>query len=203
MSRAGDWLRPAAEVLDVWRRGRTLDDAPPEREHREATGTIGLHAGLVEQVAGEAAALIAHRPPDQVIDRVGRAYLERWWIERSEGRAIYLHHWLGDDPDLGLHDHPADSASLCLAGALRERWLARGDLPDSQIRERFLAPGAVVYRRAAHAHQMYVESEEPLTLFVFGPRSASAEWGFWVPSPDGTRKVRYRHPSPPIHPPQE
>lgn len=168
--------------------------------HYAGVDALGFGEWVLDVLAAEARALIGQRPPDQVIRRVGRPYLERWWLRRGVTGAVYLHRWLGDDPDFGLHDHPADSLSLLLTGALRERWLAAGDLPDHCISEVRLARGAVTYRTAACAHQIYIDSPrvEPLTLFVFGPRAADAAWGFWVPSPDGAgRKVRERHPSPP------
>ena len=196
-------LDALAEVLHGWRALCAAFGAG-ESVVRDARDTLGVGARFLGQALGEARALAAARRPDQVIERVARPYLERWWLERTADRAVYVHRWLGDDPDLGLHDHPADSASLCLGGELRELWMPAGDLPDHHLHDRRLRPGAVCYRSAAHAHQLRIVSEaEPWTLFVFGPRAPDAAWGFWVPSPDGTRKVRHRHPSPSIHPPQE
>ena len=193
----GTWLRTAAEILDVWR-GAALPDVSavcPGGAARQ----LGLDEAMRDRVVGEAMALTASRPPDQVIERVGRPYLERWWLERGGLRSLYVHRWRGDDPDLGLHDHPADSASLVLAGCYRERWLAHGDQPDRWIRTWDLAPGDVAYRPARHAHQIHLHGPGPhLTLFIFGARAR--QWGFWVPSPDGTAKTLQRHPSAPPAP---
>ena len=170
----GTYLPLLASVLDGWRE-LTAAYTNGESLARNAGDTLGADAGLIDIARAEAEALVADRAPDQVIERVGRPYLERWHLERSTDRAVYLHVWRGNDPDMGLHDHPAASASLCLGGVLRERWLPAGHLPDHHIRTRRLATGAVCYRSAAHAHQMYIESEAtPITLFVFGARGADA-----------------------------
>lgn len=193
----GETLRNVAAVLAM---SRALHaHANPSAAYYPDVAALGFGGWVLPVLAHEAALHMASRPPDQVIDRVGRPYLERWWLVREDAGASYLHRWLGDDPDLGLHDHPADSASLLIEGALRERWLPAGALPDADIRTAHLGPGAVVYRTASHAHQMYVASRDtPLTLFVFGPRGPDAQWGFWVPSKDGAGKVRMRHPFPPV-----
>ena len=187
-----DWRRRRARLLDVWQGGARLDVSvlAPDGDVR----VLGLGAALRAQAVAQALALTAHSPPDQVIEREGRPYLERWWLERGGIRSVYVHRWLGDDPDRGLHDHPVDSASLVLAGRYRERWLPRGDMSDDRISTWELAPGDVAYRAARHAHQIYLHGPPPhLTLFVFGPRSR--QWGFWVPSGDGTHKTLRRHPS--------
>ena len=194
------YLPILAQVLDGWRALMALY-RDGESVVQDSSDTLGADTVVIDLARAEAEALVAERAPDQVIERVGRPYLERWWLERSADRAVYLHRWLGDDPDLGLHDHPADSASLCLAGQLAERWLPAGHLPDHLIRTRRLASGAVCYRAAAHAHQMYIASEAaPLTLFAFGPRAPDAAWGFWVAAP-GVGKERQRHPSAAMPPP--
>lgn len=201
----GDLLREVAAVMAISRALHGGDvpayaaHAVRRTAHYPCEDALGYGPWVLDALAAEARALMARRPPDQVIERVGRPYLERWWLQRSVHGATYLHRWLGDDPDIGLHDHPADSLSLLLTGALLERWLARGDLPDHCIHEQRLERGAVTYRPAAHAHQIYVDSPvEPLTLFVFGPRGPDPAWGFWVPDPEGgTRKVRMRHPPAP------
>ena len=193
----GRTLRDVAAVLDV---SRALHaDTHPSAAYYPRISALGFGGWILPVLEREVDALMASRLPDQVIERVGRPYLERWWLARDDRGATYLHRWLGDDPDLGLHDHPADSASLLIAGALRERWLPAGSLPDADVRTEHLDAGAVVYRTASHAHQMYLASHQtPVTLFVFGPRAEDAEWGFWVPAPDGAGKVRMRHPSPPM-----
>ena len=195
------------EVAAVMAMSRALHggDIPSLAHHRvgrvahyASEEALGYGEWVLAALAAEARALMERCPPDEVIDRCGRPYLERWHLLRDGTGRTYLHRWRGDDPDLGLHDHPADSLSLVIAGGLRERWLAHGALPGHCIATRDLPRGAVTYRTAACAHQLRVATPDvvPLTLFVFGPRAADAAWGFWVPDPDGdgTRKVRMRHP---------
>lgn len=191
------WLRTAAEILDVWRGGALPDVSAVAPGGAERV--LGLDTAMRDRVVAEALWLTHDRPPDQVIERVGRPYIERWWLERGALRSIYVHRWLGDDPDQGLHDHPADSASIVLAGRQRERWLQRGDLPDRELRTWDLSPGDVTYRPARHAHQIHLHGPPPhLTLFIFGVRSR--QWGFWLPSGDGSHKTLQRHPSAPPAP---
>ena len=187
-----DWndriIRATAAMLSAW----LEHPAGTERGFRcqRITETCLTPLSLI----GEAAdAIIARGPPDQRIGAPGRIYLERWWLERGPRRSVYLHRYIGDDPRRDLHDHPADSASLMLRGALLERWLPRGSAVEAEVRRQGLGAGTVTYRPAEHAHQLetwplgaeVTAGEQPLTLFVFGPRRR--RWGFWVPARDGRR----------------
>lgn len=145
----------------------------------------------LEDIAGAVRRHMAAAQPDQVIARQGSAYLERWWLERSLVRSIYLHRFVGPDPDVGPHDHPWNSASLLLAGTQIERWLQDGS-SRATPHCRTLVAGYVTYRPARFAHQLQIRpgSEPPITLFVTG--RVSRDWGFWVER-DGARRLE-RHP---------
>ena len=55
--------------------------------------------------------------PVKVISDNGRRYLERYFVCSAFGVRVYLHRFVGSDPDRGLHDHPwAWAISLILSG---------------------------------------------------------------------------------------
>jgi len=57
------------------------------------------------------------RLPCRLIQEDGRPYLERYYIGTPFGWRIYLHRFVGSDPDRGLHDHPWKRAySIVLSG---------------------------------------------------------------------------------------
>lgn len=115
------------------------------------------------------------RPPDFVVGAgsPGGAYLERWWIiPRNPVFNIYLHHFLRDDDDRALHDHPWASLSLMLVGVLFEQ------TDDGPTRRRITA-GDIVFRRARFRHRLELGSGRATTLFITGPRVRA--WGFWCP----------------------
>jgi hypothetical protein len=43
-------------------------------------------------------------------------YLFRWTVAKWRGRGIYIHHFVGDDWSLDLHDHPKRFVSIGLKG---------------------------------------------------------------------------------------
>lgn len=120
------------------------------------------------------------RPPDQQItNRDGDVYLNRWWIvRRAKAKRfrfnIYLHHFVRSDEDRALHDHPWWSISFLLKGRAIEHY--RNDIGACVIRIpwRFLP----VFRKAKHAHRMEVRGDV-WTLFITGPKVR--EWGFHCP----------------------
>lgn len=179
MTKTEEVLREQARLLDDWRRYLGgIGQATTVAEIHGARSAVGQTRAAAEEWT-------RLRPPEQTIWREERAYLQRWWLERTRERCVYLHRFLAPDPDHGLHDHPADSASLLLAGRQIEHWREDGADASTPPRVRVLDEGAFVWRPAAHAHQLYPApgSGPPLTLFVFGPRVRS--WGFWVPDGRG------------------
>lgn len=44
--------------------------------------------------------------PCKIISEAGRPYLERYFVCALFGIRVYLHRFVGSDPDRGLHDHP-------------------------------------------------------------------------------------------------
>lgn len=64
---------------------------------------------------------IAGRLPCRIISDDGQPYLERYYLATLFGVRLYLHRFVGDDPNRGLHDHPWPWAfSLILFGRYQE-----------------------------------------------------------------------------------
>lgn len=170
------------------------------------------------------ASIAARRPPDFIVgaDAAGGAYLERWYItpwrhwqtrlraraQRVPSRArrfaawaggllpnLYLHHFLRDDDDRALHDHPSWAASLILDSSYIEHTIDAGGIH----RHREYRAGALRLLPIRHAHRIelptakrweqgtgVVRTAIPCwTLFLMGPTVRA--WGFhcpqrgWVP----------------------
>lgn len=112
-------------------------------------------------------------------------YLWRWTILKWRGKfSLYLHHFVGDDWSLDLHDHPKRFISIGLWGWYLEEtplypigpndWHA----PD-QIKTRITRYNAPWIRTfaATHIHRLTVPSKNCWTLVaVLKP---VREWGFW------------------------
>lgn len=138
--------------------------------------------------------VMAKRDPDFVVgaDSDGGAYLRRWWlIPRNPVFNIYLHHFLRDDDDRALHDHPWPWLSFLLGGSYIEHTIAAGGIHRRQTR----LPGSLKVSAPRRAHRIeLVRSDDKYiagkavpcwTIFITGPRLRG--WGFhcpergWVP----------------------
>jgi hypothetical protein len=141
--------------------------------------------GLIENFA---LGVIASRPRDQVIERHGSPYMERWYLARkamvpsnapvgrfddpgalipSELENLYLHRFLrGDDED--LHDHPWPWATLIVRGGY---WEQLGD-----DRRAWRDAGDVLLRAAAQRHANF--DVEPGTITLFATMPKERDWGF-------------------------
>jgi hypothetical protein len=95
-------------------------------------------------------------------------YLFRWTILKFRGRGIYLHHFVGDDWSLDLHDHPKRFISIGLKGWYRE------ETPSSQCE--YHAPWLRTFA-AEHIHRLTVPSKNCWTLVIVLKPVRS--WGFW------------------------
>lgn len=146
-----------------------------------------LYTRLCERV-------VLARSPDFIVgqDAPGGAYLRRWWlIPRNKVLNVYLHHFLRDDDDRALHDHPWIWCSLLLRGSYIEHTILAGGVHRRQVR----TAGSIKLSLPRRAHRIELISDwqngqrrtqgAPCwTLFITGPRVR--EWGFlcpngWVP----------------------
>lgn len=114
-------------------------------------------------------------------------YLYRWFLLRTRWFKAYLHHFVGDDWSLDLHDHPKRFISIGLRGSYVE-WT-----PDSHIvglDEKFAIFNAPWIRSfpADHIHRLAMVRSGgangtpeklhdcwTLVIVLRGTR----EWGFW------------------------
>lgn len=106
-------------------------------------------------------------------------YLYRWTVLRSRWGSLYLHHFVGDDWSLDLHDHPKRFISI----GLRGRYVELTPDPTSGTKGKtFTAPWLRTFP-AEHIHRIRMvrgwlrESEDCWTLVLV--LKATRPWGFW------------------------
>ncbi len=107
-------------------------------------------------------------------------YLYRWTVAKWGKRGVYLHHFVGDDWSLDLHDHPKRFISIGLWGSYVEEtpfhpadseWAALGP-----VRTTYRAPWIRSFP-ATHIHRITVPSKSCWTLVIV--LKTVREWGFW------------------------
>jgi len=99
----------------------------------------------------------------------GEPYLERYFLFGAMGRAVFIHRFVGSDPDRGTHCHPWDSSfSIILSGRYLEIRLKGA---------RVLTAPALNLIRGTDFHRIVLMDQDPVwTLFVHGKRTKG--WGF-------------------------
>jgi hypothetical protein len=119
------------------------------------------------------------------INGAGRCptYLYRWPLFRfawGKWGKIYLHHFVGDDWSLDLHDHPKRFISIGIWGWYVEEtpylnqdseWAKLGP-----VRTTHRAPWIRTFA-ASHIHRIEVPSRNCWTLVIV--LKPTREWGFW------------------------
>jgi len=112
------------------------------------------------------------KEPDLLIGDPKNPYLRRWYmVPRNENANVYLHEFLRDDDDRALHDHPWDSFSTLLEGALLE-------VDAKNPKGKLILSGDIRNRSADYAHRLVVV-QKGFSLFCTGPKIR--EWGFHCP----------------------
>lgn len=109
-------------------------------------------------------------------------YLVRWTLLKWwGGRGLYLHHFVGDDWSLDLHDHPKRFISIGLKGSYIEETpaglmdrIVRDKIVDTQV---FHAPWARTFP-AHHIHRIRLIDGEPCWTLVVVLKTVR-KWGFW------------------------
>lgn len=120
--------------------------------------------------------------PAEEINGSGRCptYLYRWAVAKWHGRGVYLHHFVGDDWSLDLHDHPKRFISIGLWGWYYEdtpypnqesEWARLGP-----VTTKFHAPWIRSFP-AHHIHRLRVPSRNCWTLCIV--LKPVRPWGFW------------------------
>jgi len=121
------------------------------------------------------------REPDFIVGGEDNPYLRRWWlIPRNRFFNIYLHHFMRDDDDRALHDHPWWNLSILLKGRYIEHTINAGGINVRTERR----AGQFKFRSAKSAHRIELPDGPCWTLFITGPRIRDC--GFhcrhgWVP----------------------
>lgn len=103
-------------------------------------------------------------------------YLYRWTIAKVWGkRGIYVHHFVGDDWSLDLHDHPKRFISIGLWGWYIEQ--TPYDVGWNGVTERrYNAPWFRSFP-ANYIHRLVVPSKNCWTLVIV--LKNQRPWGFW------------------------
>lgn len=111
-------------------------------------------------------------------------YLVRWTLLKLGQRGLYLHHFVGDDWSLDLHDHPKRFISIGLWGRYRE-WTFdqsqcfRGEpFWDTPIVSRVYRAPWIRTFPADHIHRITLVDAKPCWTLVFVLKTVRA-WGFW------------------------
>lgn len=96
-------------------------------------------------------------------------YLFRWTLLRFPWFSVYLHHFVGDDWSLDLHDHPKRFISIGLSGQYIE------ETPVGA--RRYRAPWVRTFP-ASHIHRLrMIDGGECWTLVIV--LKPVRDWGFW------------------------
>ena len=104
-------------------------------------------------------------------------YLWRWTVLARKGKfGVYLHHFVGDDWSLDLHDHPKRFISIGLWGWYIEETPCPEGWRSCTHHRRYRAPWIRTFS-AEHIHRLTVPSKNCWTLVVV--LKPVREWGFW------------------------
>lgn len=115
-------------------------------------------------------------------------YLVRWTLLKLWGGiGLYLHHFVGDDWSLDLHDHPKRFISVGLWGGYIEQCIVQMRVYDTyhgglihqprEIEVAYRAPWVRTFA-AEHTHRIRLIDKEPCWTLVLVLRT-SRRWGFW------------------------
>lgn len=139
---------------------------------------------------------ISGRLPCRIISDANAPYLERYYLCTVFGVCMYLHRFVGSDPDRGLHDHPWPWAvALVLSGFYIEE--RRGNERDEatprlagMLDSLHIKPEGVVRRRVRWLnlltgdsfHRVILPRERDEVWTLFAHRATNVKsWGFIRP----------------------
>lgn len=111
---------------------------------------------------------ITDRLPARFINDGDRPYLERYYLCTMLGWRFYLHQFVGDDPDRGLHDHPWTRAySIILAG-----WYIEETRSGKRPVKRFNSLTGDTF------HRVVLPSSDTVWTLFFHRVGRAKPWGF-------------------------
>ncbi len=104
-------------------------------------------------------------------------YLYRWHLWRTRWFRVYLHHFVGDDWSLDLHDHPKRFISIGLRGWYVETTPHQhADFTAGTVDRIYVAPWIRTFP-PEHIHRISTPSKSCWTLVIV--LKNEREWGFW------------------------
>lgn len=137
-----------------------------------------------------------NRLPGRIISVDGKPYMERYFVMRLRGGwAVYVHRFVGSDPNPGVHNHPwRQAVSLVLAGGYEEVRLCDMSQRWMLHKKRWLHPLSINWIGPNDFHRIVMtDGQDCWTLFAHGPRSRG--WGFL--SRDDSGQSRFAEHVPP------
>jgi len=125
--------------------------------------------------------IASKRPVKHITDPEDEKYLERYFLFHIPLLNItcYLHHFVGSDPDRGLHSHPWKWAySIILSGHYKEIMAVEFNKTVFSIVEKIRLPGTIHRLKNDSWHRVILPPQggECWTLFIHGSRVSG--WGF-------------------------
>lgn len=128
---------------------------------------------------------LTQRRPMRLIRIDGQPYLERYHIAKIGPIRIWLHHFVREDEERAVHDHPWSALSLILTGGYTEE-----HIEDSfAFNYRDLKAPRWNWIPWHKQHRIVAVSKDTWTLMLVGPRTGR-EWHFYdYDMPDGTVTV--------------
>lgn len=113
---------------------------------------------------------------------IDRPFLLRWYVvPKNKWCNIYLHHFVRDDEDRALHDHPWWNVSLLLAGQYIEHTIRAGGIHMRQL----FQEGDLKFRSPRMAHRVELtyglvrDALDPLRIDPWLMIGASGKIGSW------------------------
>lgn len=117
--------------------------------------------------------------PVEEINGGGRCptYLYRRILLTTRWFNIYLHHFVGDDWSLDLHDHPKRFISIGLWGGYYEESAISAEKHNHRIFKEYRAPWFRTFP-ASHIHRLSLGRHKSAWTLVVTLKAVRS-WGFW------------------------
>lgn len=135
-------------------------------------------------------ARVAHRAltfvlgePEVFMHDAEHLHYARWCLWRgSDGRKVYLHHFVNGDGRPHPHDHPKEFTSIGLLGSyVEETYCGHPVCAATRYCKTFAAPWKRTFQ-PTYIHRIADVKASCWTLVITS--EFKREWGFFVPNPD-------------------